>query len=530
MQKSGVLAGTIVGLVIVAAGAYYLLSGSGSGSGDKLRELVDQQIKRLPPGATATYKSIDGDRIKGFALHVAGPNPSSSADVTVDEIHLVNPNLDLATAWDKATADAKALTPDSVIPVYDSAELKGLSVRVDSTDKGEEVHLTGSVGSASSKALRLYPWALTQPGVMSLAELQAFFAKPPPSSPTLADFMPLVRFEAAMGLGYADGGVSLENLKVTAKTPTAPAPGPQEVTVEVKKVFSNGQDRGLMSGAGLEGLTVGAGSQGGASIEKVSYAGYDLRKPLAKVMAAQTFTPDMLDGLKVGKIEYMGFVVQPPNNAAAIRLGSFSISDILFNGPVPVSGGFSLQGLKVGKDSIPDPQAKMVFDQMGIDTATISMGATYEWDLAKKRIQLHDVVLKVDELGAVNLGVDVAEITPDMAGAMGAQLAHAKLTYSDASLTDRAFKMAAAMSGTDAGALRKNVSGMIQQMSAQFASSPPLAQAAKAVLDFLGAPKSLTIELSPPKPVAIMQLSMLAGGGLQPQIATMLGLSVTANK
>lgn len=528
MRKNGMLAAAVVALVVIAAGAYYLFSGGG---GNRLKELVDQQIKRLPPEASATYKSIDGDTIKGFSLHLAGPNPTMSADLTIDEIHLVHPNLDFTKAWDDAMANAKALTPDTVIPVFDSAELKGLALRSNGTDRGGgEVHITGSLASASSKAVRLYPWALAQPNVMSLAEFQALISKPPPPNPTLDVFMPVIRFEAALGLAYADGGDSLENLKFTLNAPGPSGPAPQEVTLEVKKAASSGQDRGLVGGTTLEGLSVSAGAQGGGSLERVSFAGYDLRKPLAKIIAAETLTPDMLDGLKIGKIEYAGFIVQPPNKAAAIRLGSFAISDILFNGPVPVSGGFSLQGLKISKDSIQDPQGKMVFDQMGLDAATISMGAAYDWDLAKKRIQLHDVVLKVDELGALNLGVDVAEITPDMMGAMGAQLAHARLTYNDASLTDRAFKAAAAMSGTEPAMLRKNVAGMIQQMSAQFANNPPMAQAAKAVLDFLGAPKSLTIELSPPKPVAIMQLSMLASGGLQPQLATMLGLSVTANK
>jgi len=533
MRKNGVVAAVVVALVVIAVGVYYFMSGGGGGGGvstDRLRQVVDQLIKKLPPGITASYKSIDGGTIKGVALH--WKYDQGSGDYTVDEIDLSNPNLDLDKAWDAAMADPKKLTPDTVIPLYDGATMKGVAVQMSAKEHAAEFAVNGSLASLTSKGARLYPWALAQPGVPSLTEIQAFLAAGPPTQPSLQAFMPLIRFFAAVSLTLGSDGTSMENMKYTMKFPTMPGTDmPHDGSYEVKKMIGDGMDRGVVKGLTAEGLSAKMGSQGGMSVERISYGGYDLRKALTKVLAAQTLTPDMLDGIKVGKIEYTGMAIQTPTSTTPIQLASFSISDIAFSGPVPVSAGFSLQGLKISKEQMPDPQSKMGFEQLGLDTMTISMGAAYEWDLAKKSIKVHDVVLKVEELGAVTLGADVVEITPDLAGAMGAQLVHAQLRYADASLVDRAFKAAAKMQGQDPAQFRQQMTGMVQVMSAQFANSPPLAAAAKAVMDFLNAPKSLTIELSPPKPLPIMQLSMLAGGGAQPaQIATMVGLAVTANK
>jgi hypothetical protein len=528
MQKNGIVAAAIVALVIVAGGGYYFLSGGsgGSVSGDKLREAVDQLIKELPAGVTASYKSIDGGTIRGVAVH--WDDKGDVSDYTIDEVALANPNLGFAKALHDALADPKALTADTAIPLYDGVAFKGAAMHLAVKERGA---VSASIGSGTAKAARVYPWAFSQPGVPSLAQLPDMYSKPA-SSGTLAEAMPLFRFMAAVGLGAGSDASSLENMKFSVNLPNMTgATGPQEIVYEIKKIAGGGFDRGVTKGVTAEGISVKMGSQGSATLDRVSYDGYDLRKALMKVLTAQTLTPDMLDGIKVGRIEYAGMTMQALNKPP-VKIARFSISDISFSGPVPVSAGFSLQGLKISKDQMPDPQSKTAFDQLGLDTMTISMGAAYEWDLAKKSIKLHDVVVKVDELGAFNLAADVAEITPDMAGAMGAQLVHAKLTFNDASLTDRAIKAAATMQHQDPAAFRQQMTGMVQMMSAQFtANSPALAAASKAVTDFLGSPKSFSVELSPPKALPIMQLSMLAGGGVPPaQIATMVGLAVTANK
>jgi hypothetical protein len=529
MQRNGILAAAMGALAIVAGGIYPCVAAAQGISSEKLRALVDELIKELPPGVSASYASIEDGAIKGVAVHWTSAD--SALDYTVDEIDLVNPNLDFAKAWSDALADAGHLTKDTAIPFYDGATLRGVTMHLVAKQAGDAVDMTGSIGSMTSQGLRLYPWALSQPGVPSFAELGALLANPP-SSPSLDDAMPSIRFAAAGCLAAAYDGGSAEDMKYTIKIPTMPgSDAPQEIIYEIKKVAAAGVDRCVFAGFSGDGISFDMGSGGAAKIGHVGYGLMDLRQAASKVLVAPTPTPDMLDGTRIDKIEYADAEVQPPSQPP-VKIGNISISGIAFSGAVPVSGAFSLQGVQISKDALSDPEAEEALDQLGLDRVTISLGAAYAWDLAQKRIQLHDVVVKVDELGALNLSVDVAEITPDMAGAMGAQLAHAKLIYSDASFADRAIKAAAAMQQQDPAAFRQQLTAMIPLMSAQFTSdSPPLAAAAQAVIDFLGAPGSLTIELSPPKALPIMQLSALAGGGVPPgQIATMLGLAVTANK
>jgi len=529
MRRNGILAAAMGALAIVSGGAFPGSSAAEGVAGEKLRPLVDQLIGTLPPGITASYASIEDGAIKGVA--VRWTFDGGALDYSVDEVDLVNPNLDFAQAWNDALADPGKLTKDTAIRLYDSATLKGMRLHFAAKAADDAMEMSGSIGTMVSLGARLYPWALSQPGVPSLADFGARLAYPP-SSPSLDDLMPSIRFAAAGCLAAAYDGGSAEDMKYTAKMPSIPgADAPREITYAIRKVTAGGVDRCLSRGFSGEGIALDMGPAGAATLDRIAFGGFDLRQASEKAVAAQTLTPDMLDGARIGKIEYAEIEVQPAGQAP-VKIGNASISDIVFGGAVPVSAGFSLTDLLITKDALQDPNAQQALDQLGLDQVTVSLGAAYEWDLAQKRIQLHDIFVKVDELGALNLSLDVAEITPDMTGAMAAQLAHAKLTYSDASFTDRAIKAAATMQQQDPAAFRQQLTAMVPTMSAPFTGdSPPLAAAAQAVSDFLAAPSSLTVELSPPQPVPLAQLSVLIEGGAPPaQIATMLGLTVTANK
>jgi len=529
MRRNGILAAAIGALAIVTGGAFSGSSAAEDIPSEKLRPLVDQLIGTLPPGITASYASIEDGAIKGVTVHWTFDG--GALDYTVDEVDLANPNLAFAQAWNDALADPGKLTKDTAIPLYDSATLKGMRMHLAAKTADDAMEMSGSIGTTVSLGARLYPWALSQPGVPSLADLGARLANPPPS-PSLDDLMPSVRFAAAGCLAAAYDGGSAADMRYTWKLPSMPgADAPREITYAIKQVTAGAVDRCVSRGFSGEGITLDMGPAATATLDRVAFGGFDLRQASEKAVAAQTLTPDLLDGARIGKIEYADIEVQGAGQAP-VKIGNASISPIVFSGAVPVSAGFSLTGLQITKDALQDPNAQQALEQLGLDQATVSLGAAYEWDLPQKRIQLHDVVIKVDELGALNLALDVAEITPDMAGAMAAQLAHAKLTYTDASFTDRAIKAAATQQQQDPAAFRQQLTAMVPTMSAPFTGdSPPLAAAAQAVSDFLAAPSSLTVELNPPQPVPIAQLSVLIEGGAPPaQIATMLGLAVTANK
>ena len=59
----------------------------------------------------------------------------------------------------------------------------------------------------------------------------------------------------------------------------------------------------MLTEAGAEGISVKMGPLGSGTLERISIAGYDLRKPMTQLLSATTVTPEMLDGLKIGKVE-----------------------------------------------------------------------------------------------------------------------------------------------------------------------------------------------------------------------------------
>jgi hypothetical protein len=519
MRRTGGLAiAAIVAIVVIGGGIYFFSSG-GAGDRERFKAMVDQTIAQAPQGVSVAYNSIDyasgKGTVKGITLHKADPD---AIDVSIDEIEFTKPNLDFSTAWAKASSDPKALTPDTVIPAFTNAGVKGVTIK--------SGLVNASYASLSTDGARIYPWPLFQPGVGSWAELQKFM-KAPPMAPDFQAILPILKLGAAGGMAWAVDAYTIENLQRSATVPPTPNSPPVEVGYEIRKMAGHGQDRGMLTEAGAEGISVKMGPLGSGTLERISIAGYDLRKPMTQLLSATTVTPEMLDGLKIGKVEYSGLSMQyaglPP-----VVLGRFAIMNIAFSGYVPVSGGFALEGLRLSKAQMPDPKALEAFDKLGLETMTLGLGATYQWDLAQKRIALRDIVFKVDELGSLNLAADVAEITPNILGAMQAQLAHALLKYDDNSLVDRAIKAAAADQHRDAASFRTMMVALVQDQAAHFADSPPLAAAGKALVEFIGSPHSLTIELSPPKPVAIMELQG-AVAMPPPKLATTLGLSVTAN-
>jgi hypothetical protein len=212
-----------------------------------------------------------------------------------------------------------------------------------------------------------------------------------------------------------------------------------------------------------------------------------------------------------------------------VPVGTFSISRIGFSHGVPVSGELSYAGLKVSKALMPDARGQEAFDKLGLDTLTLSLSASYQWDLEQKRVAVRTLAFKIDELGALNLSVELADMTPSEGWQTRGSLFHALLRYDDASLADRMLKAAALLANTDPAAFRQQVITIVDMRAAALGDSPAISAAVAAVKTFLGAPHSLTIELAPPAPVAFSALK--AASTMPPgDIAALIGITVTANK
>ena len=513
----------LVVVVIAGAGGYYGWTRLHENVGEQVRVGLDQWIKTLPPEYAVTYKTVDYNiatdtaTLGSLTARGTGAQPF---DLAIDQVEVSKPAKDFSAAWAQAAANPSALAPDKALPVAGSIVVKGVTVHFGPA--------SSTMTSARLDGLRLYPWALLHAGVPTIADVQGTLGAKRSNPPQLADLLPLIKLEASLLLGIGYDTYAAEGLQVTATMPATPQMPATDITYDIKKFGGSGFDRGTRGDAQLEGATIKAAPLGTVTIERASVAGFDVQKPLTQVLSGDTLAPEMLDGLKIGDIKYDGMKVLTPDGKD-VPIGALAISKIGFAHGVPVSGQLSYGGLKLSKSLMPDPRAQEAFDKLGVDTLTVSLGFTYQWDLDQKRIVVRDVTLKADELGALNLTAELADMMPGADFQKQGSIAHALLRYDDASLTDRAFKAFALETNADPAALRQQIAAMIDMRAASLGSAPVITAVADAVKAFLAQPHSLTIELAPAAPVAFSALE--AAGTMQPDaIATLVGLKVTANK
>jgi hypothetical protein len=514
----------VVALVVGAgaAGGYYGWTRLHDYSGEQFRAGLDQWIQTLPPGYSMTYKTAEYNvatnkaTLGGVAFK---GNGGQTFDAAIDEIEVGNPSADFANAWAQAAANPAALAPDRALPVAGTIALKGASIHFGPA--------SGTLASTKLEGLRLYPWALLHAGVPSFGDAQAALTKRS-DPPQLEDVLPLLRFEASILLGIGYDAYVAEDLRVSAKMPATAQTPARDITYSIHKFSGSGYDRGLRGDAQAEGATFESLPMGTLTLERVSMADMKFQQPLTRVLSGDPLAPEMLDGLAIGRVEYAGMRVKTPDGKD-VPVGTFSISKIGFSHGVPISGELSYAGLKVSKALMPDARGQEAFDKLGLDTLTLSLSASYQWDLEQKRVAVRTLAFKIDELGALNLSAELADMTPGEGWQTRGSLFHALLRYDDASLADRMLKAAALLSNTDPAAFRQQVITMVDMRAAALGDSPAISAAVAAVKTFLGEPHSLTIELAPPAPVAFRALT--AASTMPPgDIAALIGLTVTANK
>jgi hypothetical protein len=485
-----------------------------------IRKTLDEAIGQLPPGYTASYKTAEYDvvsdtlTVSGVAVHTA-----DGVDLSAEQIEVIKPSKDFAAGWSQARANPTQIPQDKALPIAGVIAVKGV--------KGRAAAFEGGVQSARIEGLRLYPWAFLHEGVPSWGEAMTKAATPG-APDDLDKIVPLLRLEAALLLGLGYDRYAADGMNVSGKSVATPEMPATDIAYEFRKMTAENVDRGIAGGYSAEGLQVRIGPVVDLSIERVALADLNLRKSLIQVLESPKPAPEMLDGLAIGKIEYAGMTLRP-KQGGPIPMGTLTVSKILFTGSVPVSGDLAYEGLKLNRAQLPDPKAQEAFDKLGLETITESFGFSFRWELDKKRMTVTDLRNKVDELGTTTASVELTEMTPGIVNMMQGQLAHAKLRYDDNSAVERAFKAMAAENGTDAEMLRKQIIDMIQVQGQALGDSPAIAEAVKALVAFLQAPKSLTIELAPSAPVPLAALGN-ASNMPPTQLVQVLGLSVSANQ
>lgn len=510
----------IVAVLIVAGGGLYW--GLAIYPTRLFRASVDATIAALPAGYSASYTGASYSLfsstaiLTGVSVHRPEPN---AFDVAIEQVTLVHPATDIGASWAKAAADPAKIAPGFALPVADEVSLKGFTYR----GANDRVALA----SMRVSHPRLYPWALLHPGVPSLAEARASLMART-HAPQPGDFLPLLRAEALWTLGFGYDAYEAEGLDAHGGVPATENAPPTEVSYTIQKMTSGRYDRGTFASTAFDGLTMRSELFGSLGVAHAEIEGLDVQQPLAALLDGQDMTPALLDGISLKSMSYGPMSVQGAVGAPSV-LGTFSLANLAFRHGWLVSIDLAFDGVRVNRDQIPNLNAVDALDRLGLDAMTFDFDLAYRWDLAKGEMTVAKAVLAVKELGSLTLSFDVANAATPQDFGTKARLVHAVLLYQDASLAERAIKMAAEEKGSNPDDLRAQIIGTLQQIQKAPDATAASAATARAMGDFLNAPHSLALELAPKEPVPL--LTLLSAGQIPPQrLVPMLGLSIAANR
>ena len=491
-----IIAATAGIAVLVAGGVYYGLEMYPQ---RQLRASIDQMLTRLPPGTTVTYKDarysvatrtavISGIVVRG---NMAGQTPNP-LDITIETIETANPNLAFAEIWDQAVANPAAMSMDTDLPVADSIAIKGLNAQAQG--------FTLTQDSLRIEKPRVYPGVLLHPGVPALRDLPNLMASPG-TPPKPDDLAAMARLQAAYFLGSSNDGYQTKTIKLTIAAPA------MNLAYDIRGMTSTGQDHGIMKGGKIDGISVNAADLGSFSFDSASTGPIDVRDAATRLVKGEPLSLALLDQVKIGRFEYSGVAATIPNQPP-FKLGGMSIGPIAFAQGMPVTGGMGWTDLKVTAAQMPDATSREAFKQSGLDSATISFAVAYDWDVASKTATIRDTVLKVNELGTLTLNAIVTNLGPPPSPPDRAQLSKATLVLTDATLVERAIKVAAAQSGATPAAFKTQFIAQTKQQAAAMDKSGNkfMASLMTAVVDFVNDPRRLTIQLTPLTPIPVMTL------------------------
>ncbi len=488
-----------------------------------LRDSLDQMTSKLPPGAVFTYQNAHYSVLsrtvtfKGLFIHwtIPGDVPDG-ANIAIDSLEIDHPATDTAEAFAKISTDPGSITPETEIPIADAMILKGVRLSADVTPVSSSTEWLGI------RKLGIYPWVFLHEGRTAFTAMQAAFA-PGSSSPGSP---PVLQFYAAMILGTRYDAYNERDLYVTVKFPASSTQPSTSLVIGTHKLDAV-SDRGTQREGTLDGFTIETRPWGKLSVDHVKLPDFDIRETLLRIIAGGSVGPAM-ETTKIGPMDFTGASFALPGRHP-IPLGDFSTSRIRFDQGKLVSGAVTMKGFPVSIQDLSDSFDVASLRKIGIGTMTASFQAAFSRDIDHDSLSVFDTRAKIDELGAVALQADLVDVARGAGLMSAARIAHAALRYDDVSLVRRLLLIgtepAAAGMNTMPGrlaVLAKNPDEVLDE------NNPEMAAAARAVADFVRTPHSLTIALSPPKPIPVSELrAWLAGSdGVPPG----LGLTVSANQ
>jgi hypothetical protein len=277
-----------------------------------------------------------------------------------------------------------------------------------------------------------------------------------------------------------------------------------------------GLDSAHLASLRLSDLTADAANNGGA-FKLAAFTAREIDGTAALPILARVANDpqgagrELTSAFRVGKLSLTDADLRPPHGPHIQLAAAEGAQTRSPNGKR--SGTFSITSLAVTPDpaSLRPPQA-LALQRFGMSSFVFDLDSASAYDPEGHRTTLSRFDIIARGLGTLHLTGSITGNAFDgsprttqaaMDALRHAVLEKAMLRWDDASLTSRTLALVAAGKGTTPDALRAQLAVPLMGLSMVLPDQP---DAAAQINSFLEHPKSLTITLNPPKPIALMDV------------------------
>ena len=535
-MNKAIISGAAVIVLGIAAAAVVVVP-------DRLvRAELDGLLAELPEGTSGRYDDASYGlmsrraKITGLVVEQAGGTGVAGAEaitfrIAIDRLEIDDPNPDLGAALQAARADLAVIDPLTALPVAAASMASGVDITVNDPAGPGSGRIRYAIERVTVSDLRLYPGALLQADLDGLGEALAAVqrqAETDDIEATLATLTPILETYAALYLGIGYGPFTIDGVAVTAAMEPGgtPATGaePESIAMRFDRMSGDGFDRGVIGATSIVGARQTVDAQVDCRVARITMPEWSVRRPAERLLAGEAPSRSMLDDMSFGGFDMQEIACTSPDSGQ-VTMDGITFGGVGFTDGLPTSGEISLRRLSLATAVFQDQDPAEVLTALGLDRVTVSVGAAYNWDMAAGRVSLRGVGLAIDELGALEASATLDDVPRTVEEATAVTLAGGRIRYTDASLVDRAFAMAAEQQGVEPAMVRDRLIGEFAPVL--LAQGIP-AEIVEALATFAREPKALTVTIAPPTPVLLLALG---GADEMPpgDLIALLGITVTAN-
>jgi hypothetical protein len=322
-----------------------------------------------------------------------------------------------------------------------------------------------------------------------------------------------MRAQAVEGLSVGFASFVIDDVAATSQMP-GPNGASRTVATYARRVATEGFTPGRLDTATVEDLKVTSDGAEILTAEAATLADIDIVAALRRILAGEAITPDTFNGLSIGRMDYTGLAYRPVGDVGG-SMERLTLANLTFADGVRASLSLSILGLRGDAQAIAglgvDPA------DLGIDDPAVDFGLDFAVDMAAKRASLRTLEFELRGLGRVEVSVELIDATQDL-DPQTTKIEGARLRYVDSSLLERVLTLIGASPDEIADEVRNNGRAL--------GNTPAAVAAVQAVVAFVLAPRSITLEMRPPRPPSLALLRATPPTAL---VAT-TGLRITANQ